>query len=803
MKIKRFLAGLLAAALVCGLMVVVPASAATGGTSTSGFTDITDPAVAEAAEVLRLLGVVNGTGGTSFNPGGTLTRAEFCKMAIEIMGKGEEASAQMNRTIFLDVKGDHWARGYINLAASTRLGATEEGGGGEMLMVGVGDGTFRPNQTITFAEAVTIMMRILGYTASDVASGSSWYSGYLSSAAVIGLTDGVSLTWNSTITRGQTAILFENMLYTNPKGSETPYLTQLGGSITDEAVIISLDATAADGTASCILTTGSADPYKTNHVPFDSALAGARAKLVLDKNSKVIAIMPSEGGTQRATSVVSAEINSVTVSGGEKLDVPPTTTVYRESGETTYKDIYLNLKTGSPLVLHYGVTGKLEYLYLPSNLAAEEAAVAKGTVSGNPFASLVGNDTGYQIVKNGLPATLSDIRQYDVATYDKASKTLYVSDLRLTGVYENVSPSPATPLTVTMMDATFPVLSSAYSDLASFKIGDVITLLLTSDGQVAGAVSPSVAKSTTVGVVEEITSEGNEETGTPATAKIVPLFKIRNTEGDFVTFSGSIPYYGKEALKLQGQLVTVSSSKLGMLSLSRLSSSGASGALDVNARTLGSDKLADNVVLYERVGNGKPEEITMEQLTRTTVPADKISYVGKDYAGRVNFIVFDDVTGDQYTYGFAKKGTVTGSTNQVDFYNTSVSVEIGQGKYSEELVTGAPIKDGDLVGIAASLDQNSNHYKLSNWVALKAVENVPRSAFEMNEYVDSEGKAPIGTVTTRDMVLPIAGNVICYNKTTKSWFTSLDEARAYSDTLTIYYDRAPQEGGKVRLVVVG
>ena len=793
MKIKRFLAGLLAAALVCGLMVVVPASAATGGTSTSGFTDITDPAVAEAAEVLRLLGVVNGTGGTSFNPGGTLTRAEFCKMAIEIMGKGEEASAQMNRTIFLDVKGDHWARGYINLAASTRLGATEEGGGGEMLMVGVGDGTFRPNQTITFAEAVTIMMRILGYTASDVASGSSWYSGYLSSAAVIGLTDGVSLTWNSTITRGQTAILFENMLYTNPKGAETPYLTQLGGSITDEAVIISLDATAADGTASCILTTGSADPYKTNHVPFDSALAGARAKLVLDKNSKVIAIMPSEGGTQRATSVVSAEINSVTVSGGEKLDVPPTTTVYRESGETTYKDIYLNLKTGSPLVLHYGVTGKLEYLYLPSNLAAEEAAVAKGTVSGNPFASLVGNDTGYQIVKNGLPATLSDIRQYDVATYDKASKTLYVSDLRLTGVYENVSPSPATPLTVTMMGATFPVLSSAYTDLSSFKIGDVITLLLTSDGQVAGAVSPSVAKSTTVGVVEM--------KGTNAT--VTPLADIRDADGKKVVFSGATAYSEESAAQMQGQLVTVSSTKLGMLSLSRLSGSGASGALDMSTRTLGSDKLADNVVLYERVGKGAPVEISFDQLTRTTVPADKITYVGKDYAGRVNFIVFDDVTGDQYTYGFAKKGTVTGSSSSMSYSNTCVSVEIGNNTYSDQLITGAAITENMPIGITASLDEIDGFHKLSNWVTLKAVENVPRSAFELNEYINPESKAPIGTVTTRDMVLPVAGNVLCYNKTTKSWFASLDEARAYSDTLTIYYDRAPQEGGKVRLVVVG
>lgn len=793
MKIKRFLAGLLAAALVCGLMVVVPASAATGGTSTSGFTDITDPAVAEAAEVLRLLGVVNGTGGTSFNPGGTLTRAEFCKMAIEIMGKGEEASAQMNRTIFLDVKGDHWARGYINLAASTRLGATEEGGGGEMLMVGVGDGTFRPNQTITFAEAVTIMMRILGYTASDVASGSSWYSGYLSSAAVIGLTDGVSLTWNSTITRGQTAILFENMLYTNPKGAETPYLTQLGGSITDEAVIISLDATAADGTASCILTTGSADPYKTNHVPFDSTLAGARAKLVLDKNSKVIAIMPSEGGTQRTTSVVSAEINSVTVSGGEKLDVPPTTTVYRESGETTYKDIYLNLKTGSSLVLHYGATGKLEYLYLPSTQATEEAAVAKTIGSGNPFASLVGKDTDYQILKNGLPATLSDIRQYDVATYDKASKTLYVSDMRLTGVYENVSPSPATPLTVTMMGATFPVLSCAGADLASFKIGDVITLLLTSDGQVAGAVSPSVAKSTTVGVVEM--------KGTNAT--VTPLADIRDADGKKVVFSGATAYSEESAAQMQGQLVTVSSTKLGMLSLSRLSGSGASGALDMSTRTLGSDKLADNVVLYERVGKGAPVEISFDQLTRTTVPANKITYVGKDYADRVNFIVFDDVTGDQYTYGFAKKGTVTGGSSSMSYSNTCVSVEIGNDTYSDQLITGAAITENMPIGITASLDEIDGFHKLSNWVTLKAVENVPRSAFELNEYINPESKAPIGTVTTRDMVLPVAGNVLCYNKTTKSWFASLDEARAYSDTLTVYYDRAPQEGGKVRLVVVG
>ena len=77
MSMKRFLALPLAGALLAGLLVL-PAGAAEG----TAFTDITDPDVAEAAETLRLLGVVSGTGSGAFEPGRTLTRAEFCKMAV-------------------------------------------------------------------------------------------------------------------------------------------------------------------------------------------------------------------------------------------------------------------------------------------------------------------------------------------------------------------------------------------------------------------------------------------------------------------------------------------------------------------------------------------------------------------------------------------------------------------------------------------------------------------------------------------------------------------------------------------------
>ena len=83
MNRKKWLSALLAAALLVGMFLFPTASAA----GNSAFTDITDPNQANAAETLRLLGVVSGNGSGAFRPSGTLTRGEFCKMVVEIMGR--------------------------------------------------------------------------------------------------------------------------------------------------------------------------------------------------------------------------------------------------------------------------------------------------------------------------------------------------------------------------------------------------------------------------------------------------------------------------------------------------------------------------------------------------------------------------------------------------------------------------------------------------------------------------------------------------------------------------------------------
>lgn len=798
---KRLTAALCALVLVLGLL---PVPAAAAAPDRAGFRDISDPKVAEAAELLRLLNVVDGTGNGRFNPAGALTRAEFCKLAVEMMGRGGEEPAQRSRTIFLDVGPEHWARGYINLASSITLGgapasgAGENAAAGERLIMGVGNGCFEPDRPITYGEAVAMLTRILGYTSGDVASGVHWYDGYLGIAAPIGLTDGLSLTGDSRISRGQTALLFRNMLFTRSKGGsddKSIYLVSaLGGSIQDSAVILSVD-TGADGDGGSVVTSGGT--YKTDRLSFPDNLTGTRGELVLDRAGRLLTILPEQTDTIRRANVQGQpQANQIPLSDGETLSVALDTVVWQsgESTSTTYEKVWTNLYNGAPLVVCTGRDGKVAYLYMASSSAASDNVMVartkpNGTV--NPFALLTRGESGYQIYKNGAPAALADLRQYDVAVYDSAAKILQVSDLKLTGRYENAAPNPTTPDRITILGVELKVLPGAVSDLAAFKPGDSVTLLLTARGEVAGVVDPSVAKAAVVGVAKEV--------GTSA-AKVEPLIPFYDADGASVVFTGNPGLSESAAAKLRGQLVKVSSSRAGQISLSRLTGSGARGNLDVAARTLNGVKLAENVALFERVGNSAPGRIDYDQLTRASIPASKILYVGKDSTGAINLLVFDDVTGDQFTYGFARYTAPQTSEPDEDgnverLSNAKVSV-INGGEGLGPLVCGTSFRHNEPLGIAASIETSDGTPKLAGWVRLNKTAGVSRASFDLEA----------GTVTVDDQIFPIAKTVISYNKTTSYWFeaglSGVEAARAYAEKLTVYYDKAPEYGGKIRMVVV-
>ena len=710
MKCKRILAGLLAAALLMSLMLL-PVSAA----GSSAFTDIQDPDVAEAAEILRLLDVVDGTGGSYFRPSGTLSRAEFCKMAVCIMGKRDLEPAQRGRTIFTDVGPGHWARGYVNLASSlTTSGelagaasSNEEGGSaGDRLILGVGDGSFEPNRAITFGEAVAILIRILSYSSADIAPGAAWYDGYLSLAKESGLSDGLNLAGNATITRGQTAQLFRNLLFTNSKGTEECYLVgKLGGSLTEDVTLLAMEHSSTTGTNSVTLASGSdiLSP-RTGRTGISSDLLGVRGQMAQDKDGKFLTLRPNSDDLIRRVSISGTVDANYITAGGEKITVLPETVVWKNGEATTFEKEWSYLYTGTPMVLCYGPTGKLDYIYLSSaSQASDEVMVARSDPNGsNPFTALLHGAADYKIYKNGVPATVSDLRRYDVAYYDSAAKILYVSDQRLTGRYENAYPNPTAPSKVTMLSQEFTVLAGAAGDLAAFRPGDNMTLLFTSDGRVAGAVDASEAKSTTVGVVQKC------ENGT---AEVSPLVDMVNAAGEKVVFRGQTTLSDTASAEMVGQLVTVSSNSAGKLTLTKLTKGETvEGSLDVENRMLDGVALSPNVRLFERVGRGPTAEIQFDQLTRSTVPASKILYAAKDYSGKYSVLVFDDVTGDQYEYGFAQYRPADPPTGEVQTNNPHVAVR--NVTTSSELVCGTQFRKNELIGIASSLETLNGEYKL-------------------------------------------------------------------------------------------
>ena len=101
-----------------------------------------------AVSTMTRAGIVNGYPDGTFRPNAPITRAEMAKI-IALFAKLEPSAER-----FPDTAG-HWAEAYIRLAA------------GNGWIEGYPDGTFRPNQSITRAETVTMIDRVLERVPKD------------------------------------------------------------------------------------------------------------------------------------------------------------------------------------------------------------------------------------------------------------------------------------------------------------------------------------------------------------------------------------------------------------------------------------------------------------------------------------------------------------------------------------------------------------------------------------------------------------------------------------------------------------
>lgn len=759
---KHIIAGLLA---VC--LAVAPALAV--------FPDVADPAVSEAVETLRQLEVINGRPDGTFDPGGTFTRGEFCKMALTILGRADERQLYAGRVIFSDVTAGHWALGWINAAAAVREGVTP-------LVRGRGDGRFCPDDPISAGEAVTILLRCLGYSDEDVGEGGgAWYGGAMVRARSILLLKGLEeVDGGDTLTRAQAALLFENLLYTETKDSSDIFLkTVLGGDVQDAQLVLEVKGKALSAGGWALKTDKGS--YVTFRSDLDAGLQGQMCRLVTDKEGNVLALQPDEDYAVRSVRIRSAEARYVVADSGQQLLVKGDVPLWRaDKVQSTYAESYKELIPGVTALFCYDKTDTLVSIYLTGDSDTAVTAVAKD--GARPFdGAWEGGPTA--VYKNGLKASLSDVKPYDVGTFDPRTGVLEVSDKKLTGVYENAVPSPVSPNTVTVMGCDgLQVLDCALEDLAQFHLGDRVTLLLDRSNRVAGVVSAERVAEKALGVAT-ITKGGRDSYGDIYTATV--------TTSHGLTLKGRVRSNDQIVESAPGKLWEVTSTRLGWLDLSTASSAGVSGDWDVKAMTLGGAQVSPWAAVYDKIESGRMVEVGMDAVTLSSVPAASIALVHLDSSGAVDALALRDVTGDGYTYGVTD---YTQGIHDSAWSGSNSTLALTNGAETLTLVTGVNFaaKGMEYVGVAPALLSRGGEATLANWVSLTAHSGVHRTAFG-EESVEVDG-----------VTWPLASAIdsCCYNAKSETWFASLDAALAYSATLTVYCDRSPSEGGKVRLVVV-
>lgn len=118
--------------------------------------------------------VLSGYPDNTFRPDNQVTRAEFAKYVVCGLNLGQSGTGKSSH--FADVPEKHWADSVIKAAFAKGL------------MKGVSPERFAPDNSITGAEVITILVRAAGLeNQAEMKKGDKWYSGYVEIASEKGL----------------------------------------------------------------------------------------------------------------------------------------------------------------------------------------------------------------------------------------------------------------------------------------------------------------------------------------------------------------------------------------------------------------------------------------------------------------------------------------------------------------------------------------------------------------------------------------------------------------------------------------
>ena len=312
---------------------------------------------------------------------------------------------------------------------------------------------------------------------------------------------------------------------------------------------------------------------------------------------------------------------------------------YANCAQLLYNALVANTASGTPYGSSLGFT--------VANGQVDTSTVLFSSLKG-PFVAAEGTQLPFapvSVYRNDKASESAELNKYDVYYYSESLQTVWIYTRRAAGRITAVSPSASAPTAVTVAGSTYQLGSSAaaakISSLYGGGVGEVVTLLLGMDNEVADVVTGEEADSVFYGVVQSASRSLVEDNG----ADVLQKVSVMCTDG--ITRTVNVD---KSLNYPSGWLVEIRVSPEGE-NVAAISSKAVSGTINENATMLGDYRLADDVQILDTTSEGVAGTVRPSRLAGTTLNALNVRYYTLNEQGEIDRLILNDVTGDLWSYG--------------------------------------------------------------------------------------------------------------------------------------------------------
>ena len=291
--------------------------------------------------------------------------------------------------------------------------------------------------------------------------------------------------------------------------------------------------------------------------------------------------------------------------------------------------------------------------------------------------------TPVNVYRNDKASSSAELNQYDVYYYSESLQTVWIYTRRAAGRITAVSPSASAPTAVTVAGTSYKlgstVVASKVSSLNGGGVGEVVTLLLGMNSEVADVVTGEEADSVFYGVVQSSSRNLVEDNG----ADVLQRVAVMCTDGIVRTVN-----VDKSLNFPKGWLVEISVTPEGE-AVESISNKPLAGRVSDDAATLGDYTFADDVQILDTTSEGVAGTVRPSRLSGTDLNLLNVRYYTLNEQGQIDRLILNDVTGDLWNYGVLDDiKNLAANTGDIKTLGTIISTGTdGSSDSQEQIIT--------------------------------------------------------------------------------------------------------------------